>query len=143
MQIFAGVLEIRGIKQKSGCLRCRFSYLSLAIFSESASPKLKSATHSICVKLLRKHDKLTQCCRTFTLALARLSCLTSISNRLSSDINLISFIAILTSVILSSLACSTVFSCASTSSVSLFTACACLSPPQALPQPSPPVNRPG
>jgi len=35
----------------------------------------KSATHSICVKLLHKHDKLTQCCRTFTLALARLSCI--------------------------------------------------------------------
>jgi len=32
-------------------------------------------THSICVKLLHKHDKLTQCCRAFTLALARLSCL--------------------------------------------------------------------
>ena len=28
-----------------------------------------------CVKLLHKHDKLTQCCRAFTLALARLSCL--------------------------------------------------------------------
>jgi len=26
------------------------------------------------VKLLHKHDKLTQCCRAFTLALARLSC---------------------------------------------------------------------
>ena len=37
-------------------------------------PRLKSATHSICVKLLHKHDKLTQCCRAFTLALARLSC---------------------------------------------------------------------
>jgi len=36
----------------------------------------KSATHSICVKLLHihKHDKLTQCCRVFTSALARLSC---------------------------------------------------------------------
>ena len=34
----------------------------------------KSATHSTCVKLLHKHDKLTQCCRAFTLALARLSC---------------------------------------------------------------------
>jgi len=32
-------------------------------------------THSICVKLLHKHDKLTQCCRAFTLALARLSCI--------------------------------------------------------------------
>jgi len=32
--------------------------------------------HSICVKLLHtgKHDKLTQCCRAFILALARLSC---------------------------------------------------------------------
>jgi len=30
--------------------------------------------HSICVKLLHKHDKLTQCCHAFTLALARLSC---------------------------------------------------------------------
>ena len=28
----------------------------------------------ICAKLLHKHDKLTQCCRAFTLALARLSC---------------------------------------------------------------------
>jgi len=27
------------------------------------------------VKLLHKHDKLTQCCRAFTLALARLFCL--------------------------------------------------------------------
>jgi len=27
-----------------------------------------------CVKLLHKHDKLTQCCRMFTLALAKLSC---------------------------------------------------------------------
>ena len=63
-----------GVKQESGHLRCRFSYLSLAIFSESSSPRLKSATHSICVKLLHKHDKLTQCCRAFTLALARLSC---------------------------------------------------------------------
>jgi len=25
-------------------------------------PMVKSATHSICVKLLHKHDKLTQCC---------------------------------------------------------------------------------
>ena len=33
------------------------------------------ATLSICVKLLHKHDKLTQCCCAFTLALARLSCL--------------------------------------------------------------------
>jgi len=69
MQIFAGVREIWGIKQESGRLRCRFSYLlhvktismqickyatnltdvllyikclftylSLAIFSESSSP---------------------------------------------------------------------------------------------------------
>jgi len=39
-------------------------------------PRLKSATHSICVKLLHtcKHDKLTQCCHAITLALARLSC---------------------------------------------------------------------
>ena len=74
MQIFTGVREIWGIKQESGRLRCRFSYLSLAIFSESPSPRLKSATHSICVKLLHKHDKLTQCCCAFTLALARLSC---------------------------------------------------------------------
>ena len=51
MQIFAGVREIWGVKQKSGRLRCRFSYLSLAIFLESSSPRLKSATHSICVKL--------------------------------------------------------------------------------------------
>ena len=76
MQIFAGVREIWGVKQESGRLRCQFSYLSLAIFSESSSSRLKSATHSICVKLLHrpKHDKLTQCCRAFTLALARLSC---------------------------------------------------------------------
>ena len=74
VQIFAGVREISGVKQESGRLRCRFLYLSLAIFSESSSPRLKSATHSICVKLLHKHDKLTQCCRAFTLALARLSC---------------------------------------------------------------------
>ena len=59
MQIFAGVREIWGVKQESGRLRCRFLYLSLAIFSKSSSPR---------------HDKLTQCCRTFTLALARLSC---------------------------------------------------------------------
>jgi len=59
MQIFAGVQEIWGVKQESGRLRCRFSYLSLAIFSESSS---------------HKHDKLTQCCRAFTVALARLSC---------------------------------------------------------------------
>jgi len=31
MQIFAGVREIWGIKQESGRLRCRFSYLSLAV----------------------------------------------------------------------------------------------------------------
>ena len=74
MQIFAGVREIWGVKQKSGRLRCRFSYLSLTIFSEYSSPRLKSATHSICVKLLHKHDKPTQSCRAFTLALARLSC---------------------------------------------------------------------
>jgi len=61
MQIFAGVREIWGAKQESGHLRCRFSYLSLAIFSESSSPR---------------HDKLTQCCRAFTLALAKLSCFT-------------------------------------------------------------------
>ena len=60
MQIFAGVREIWGVEQESGRLRCRFSYLSLAIFSESSSSR---------------HDKLTQCCRAFTLALARLSCL--------------------------------------------------------------------
>ena len=74
MQIFARVREIWGVKQESDRLRCRFSYLSLTIFSESSSPRLKSATHSICVKLLQKHDKLTQCCRAFNLALARLSC---------------------------------------------------------------------
>jgi len=74
MQIFAGVREIWGVKLESGRLRCQFSYLSLAIFSESSSPRLKSATHSIFVKLLHKHDKLTQCCRAFTLVLARLSC---------------------------------------------------------------------
>jgi len=75
MQIFAGVWEIWGVKQDNGRLRCRFSYLSLAIFSESSSPRLKSATHSICVKLIHKHDKRTQCCRAlFTLAIARLSC---------------------------------------------------------------------
>ena len=38
MQIFAGVREIWGVKQESGRLRCQFSYLSLAIFSESSSP---------------------------------------------------------------------------------------------------------
>ena len=59
MQIFAGVREIWGVKQESGRLRCRFSYLSLAIFSECSSPR---------------HDKLTQCCRAFTLALDRLAC---------------------------------------------------------------------
>ena len=74
MQIFAGVREIWGLKQESGRLKCRFSYLSLAIFSESSSPRLKSATHLICVKLLHKHHKLTQCCHAFTLALARLTC---------------------------------------------------------------------
>jgi len=41
-------------------------------------------THSTCVKLLHKHDKLTQCCRAFTLALARLSCY---SHELSVPIN--------------------------------------------------------
>ena len=40
-------------------IKCLFTYLSLAIFSKSSSPR---------------HDKLTQCCRAFTLALARLSC---------------------------------------------------------------------
>ena len=80
MQIFAGVREIWGVKQESGRLRCRFSYLSLAIFSESSFPRLKSATHSICVKLLHKHDKPTQCCRAFTLALARLSCITLLNS---------------------------------------------------------------
>jgi len=81
MQIFAGVREIWGVKQESGRLRCRFSYLSLAIFSESSSPRLKSATHSICVKLIHKHDKLTQCCHAFTLALARLSCYTEVNTK--------------------------------------------------------------
>ena len=80
MQIFAEVREIWGVKQESGCLRCRFSYLLLGIFSKSSSPRVKSATHSICVKLLHKHGKLTQCCRAFTLALARLSCLLSVIN---------------------------------------------------------------
>jgi len=83
MQMFAGVQEIWGVKQESGRLRCRFSYLSLAIFSESSSSRLKSAIHSACVKLLHKHDKLTQCCRAFTLALARLSCV-SCTRRLNS-----------------------------------------------------------
>ena len=78
MQIFTGVRQIWGVKQESGRVRCRFSYLSLAIFSESSSPRLKSATHSICVKLLHKHDKLTQCCHAFTLALSRLSCLLTV-----------------------------------------------------------------
>jgi len=41
MQTFAGVREIWGVKQESGRLRCRFSYLSLAMFSESSSPRLK------------------------------------------------------------------------------------------------------
>jgi len=52
MQIFTGVWEIWGVKQESGRLRCPFN---------------------LC-KLLHKHGKLTQCCRAFTLALARLSC---------------------------------------------------------------------
>ena len=81
MQIFAGVREIWGIKQESGRLRWRFWYLLLAIFSESSSPRLISTTYSICVKLLHKHDKLRQCCRVFTLALARLSCITSYESR--------------------------------------------------------------
>jgi len=82
MQIFAGVREIWGVKQESGRLRCGFSYLSLAIFSEYSSPRLKSATHSICVMLLHKHDKPTQCCRAFTLALARLSCYNTLDTKL-------------------------------------------------------------
>ena len=81
MAIFAGVREIWGVKQESGRLRCRFSYLLLAIFSESSSPRLKSTTHSICVKLLHKHDKLAQCCRAFTLALAKLSCKFLVADR--------------------------------------------------------------
>jgi len=41
MQIFVGVRQIWGIKQESGRLRFQFSYLSLAIFSKSSSPRLK------------------------------------------------------------------------------------------------------
>ena len=152
MQIFAGVREIWGVKQESGRLRYRLSYVSLAIFSESSSqgwnyyiliysPLLASHLHGngwpwmtwnccsfefslfvnesaqrweyerwpeeprdcwlaavlwigpparpavgevICRgsgdmgrqtrKWSYKHDKHTQCCRAFTLALARLSC---------------------------------------------------------------------
>ena len=47
MQIFAGVREIFGVKQESGRLRCRFSYLSLAIFSESSSPRHDKLTHAV------------------------------------------------------------------------------------------------
>ena len=68
MQIFAGVREIWGIKQESGRLRCRFSYLSLAIFSESSYPR---------------HDKLTQCFCAFTLALARLPCLHTVQENMT------------------------------------------------------------
>jgi len=41
MQIFARAREIWGVKQESGRLRCQFSYILLAIFSESSSPRLK------------------------------------------------------------------------------------------------------
>ena len=50
-----------GISRDFACLRGNNSWNSWT-------------THSICFKLLHKHDKLTQCCRAFTLALARLSC---------------------------------------------------------------------
>jgi len=45
MQIFAGVREIWGVKQESGRLRCRFSYLLFSLY----------------------FPNLTQCCRAFTL----------------------------------------------------------------------------
>jgi len=67
MQIFAGVREIWGVKQESGRLRCQFLYLLLAIFSEPSSAR---------------HDKLTQCCCAFTLALARLSCFYTAEQRI-------------------------------------------------------------
>jgi len=51
-------------------------------------PRLKLATHSICVKLLHKHDKLTQCCHAFTLALARLLVYSSISHPKKEDTKL-------------------------------------------------------
>jgi len=47
MQIFAGVREIWGVKQESGRLRCRFSYLSLAIFSESSSQGMISSHNAV------------------------------------------------------------------------------------------------
>jgi len=47
MQIFAGVQEIWGIKQERGRLRCRFSYFSLAIFSESSSPRMISLHNAV------------------------------------------------------------------------------------------------
>jgi len=70
MEIIAGVREIWGVKQESGRLRC------IMDIGWPFHPKCwdKSATHSIYVKLLHKHDKLTQCCCAFTLVLARLSC---------------------------------------------------------------------
>jgi len=56
MQIIAGVREIWGIKQESGHLRCRFSYLLLAIFSESSSPRLKLLYSNTYSPLLASHS---------------------------------------------------------------------------------------
>ena len=45
MQIFVGVREIWGVKEESG--RLRFSYLSLAIFSESSSQGMISLHNAV------------------------------------------------------------------------------------------------
>ena len=70
MQIFAGVREIWGVKKETGRLRCRFSYLLLAAAIISRHRLIIAATEATV-----RQVKLTQCCRAYTLALARLSCL--------------------------------------------------------------------
>ena len=79
MQIFAGVREIWGVKQESGRLRCRFSYLSLAAAIISLWRRRCHRLIIAAAKATVRPVKLTQCCRVYTLALARLSCKRSFS----------------------------------------------------------------
>jgi len=55
------------------CCKVEF-YRNFAWFRVFGRQQQLNNSRSICVKLLHKHDKLTQCCRAFTLALARVSC---------------------------------------------------------------------
>jgi len=74
MQIFTGVREIWGVKQEGGRLRCRFLYLLLSAAIIGLWCRWRHRLIIAAAEATVWPVKLTQCCHTFTLVLARLSC---------------------------------------------------------------------